>query len=550
MANNNNNKRSVKDHAYPNIGDFMPSITRPRVEANNFELKPALCQMVQQSQFGGNPSESPHVHLAHFLEISDMLKINGVSDDAIRLRLFPFSLKDRAREWLHSLPPGSITTWDELCQAFLAQYFPPSKTAKLRNELTSFKPRDDESLYEAWERYKDLQRRCPHHGIPTWMLVQNFYNGVSPAIRSTIDASSGGDLMEKSEDEAFSALDKIAYNNYQWSCERNEIKKLAGMFELDAMNMINAKFDALTRKMDKLSMKVDSSAGGSSNSVEVGAANVNCAADFSALNQDFSSEQVDYVGNYNQRPGGNSFSATYDPAWRNHPNFSWGGRQGHNQNFQQPSGYQQNWNFQQNRAQQASSSSNKAFGKLPSQPENSREHCKAITLRSGKILENGDKKIKEKIEEEKNREGDEQTEVEVRIGAEKENSVEEKGSKERESKEEEPKYVTPKAYMPPLPFPQRFQKAKLDKQFGKFLEVLKSLHVTIPFTDALAQMPSYAKFLKEILSNKKKLEEFETVALTEESSAILQNKLPPKLKDPGSFCNTLPVATPYILLFR
>ncbi|KAJ9177101.1 hypothetical protein P3X46_012353 [Hevea brasiliensis] len=89
--------------------------------------------------------------------------------------------------------------------------------------------------------------------------------------------------------------------------------------------------------------------------------------------------------------------------------------------------------------------------------------------------------------------------------------------------------------MPRLPFPQRFQKAKLDKQFGKFLEVLKSLHVTIPFTDALAQIPSYAKFLKEILSNKKKLEEFETIALIEESSAILQNKLPPKLKDPGSF---------------
>ncbi|KAJ9189074.1 hypothetical protein P3X46_000407 [Hevea brasiliensis] len=107
MANNN---RSIKDHAFPNFGDFRPSITRPRVEANNFELKPSLFQMVQQSQFGGGPTESPHVHLAHFLEISDMLKINGVSDDAIRLRLFPFSLKDRARKWLHSLPLGSITT--------------------------------------------------------------------------------------------------------------------------------------------------------------------------------------------------------------------------------------------------------------------------------------------------------------------------------------------------------------------------------------------------------------------------------------------------------
>ncbi|KAJ9164304.1 hypothetical protein P3X46_023900 [Hevea brasiliensis] len=82
---------------------------------------------------------------------------------------------------------------------------------------------------------------------------------------------------------------------------------------------------------------------------------------------------------------------------------------------------------------------------------------------------------------------------------------------------------------------EKFQKAKLDKKFGKFLEVLKKLYINVPFIDALSQMPSYAKFLKEILSNKRKLEDHETVALTEECSAILQRKLPPKLKDPGSF---------------
>ncbi|KAJ9141094.1 hypothetical protein P3X46_031670 [Hevea brasiliensis] len=95
--------------------------------------------------------------------------------------------------------------------------------------------------------------------------------------------------------------------------------------------------------------------------------------------------------------------------------------------------------------------------------------------------------------------------------------------------------MPPPPYKPPLPYPQRFQKAKLDKQFRKFLKVLKKLYINIPFTDAISQMPSYAKFLKEILSNKKKLEDYETVALTEECSAVLQNKLPPKLKDPGSF---------------
>ncbi|XP_020263123.1 uncharacterized protein LOC109839099 [Asparagus officinalis] len=97
------------------------------------------------------------------------------------------------------------------------------------------------------------------------------------------------------------------------------------------------------------------------------------------------------------------------------------------------------------------------------------------------------------------------------------------------------KYVSPAPYKPPLPFPQRLAKAKLEKQFGNFLEILKKLHINIPFTEAISQMPSYAKFLKEILSNKRKLKEYETMVLIEECSAIIQNKLPPKLKDPCSF---------------
>ncbi|XP_052172173.1 uncharacterized protein LOC127788102 [Diospyros lotus] len=92
-----------------------------------------------------------------------------------------------------------------------------------------------------------------------------------------------------------------------------------------------------------------------------------------------------------------------------------------------------------------------------------------------------------------------------------------------------------KPYVPPIPFPQRLRKHKMDKQFEKFLEVFKKLHINIPFEDALAQMPSYAKFIKEILSNERRLDEHETVMLTNESNAILQNKLPQKLKDPRSF---------------
>jgi len=97
------------------------------------------------------------------------------------------------------------------------------------------------------------------------------------------------------------------------------------------------------------------------------------------------------------------------------------------------------------------------------------------------------------------------------------------------------KQITPPPFKPKIPFPQRFAKTKLDKQFKKFIEMMNKIYIDVPFTDVLTQMPTYAKTLKEILSKKRKIEEDETVNLTEECSAIIQNKLPPKLKDPGSF---------------
>ena len=124
--------QTMMDYTRPLCSGADSSITRPAVAVNNFEIKPAIIQMIQHSiQFGDLSHEDPNAHIASFLEVCDTFKSNGVSDDAIRLRLFPFSLRDRAKGWLQTLPSGSITSWDGLVEKFLAKYFPPSKTAKL-----------------------------------------------------------------------------------------------------------------------------------------------------------------------------------------------------------------------------------------------------------------------------------------------------------------------------------------------------------------------------------------------------------------------------------
>ena len=168
---------------------------------------------------------------------------------------------------------------------------------------------------------------------------------------------------------------------------------------------------------------------------------------------------------------------------------------------------------------------------LPSTSEtNPHEHVKAITLRGGKEIPGRD-------EEEKREMRSPQEEKQAGKG---EDKPEEELKKEDEEVRREPTLtkLSPEpipGYKPRIPYPQRLKQDKLKEQYGKFLELFKQLHINLPLVDALSQMPNYAKFLKDILSNKKKFEDLATVTLSEECSAILQNKLPQKVKDPGSF---------------
>jgi len=105
-------------------------------------------------------------------------------------------LNNKAKSWLLNSNANSFTAWDGLSKAFLCKYFPLRKNAKLWNDITSSQI-EDESLYEAWERFKELQWECPHHGIPDWLLVQAFYSGLQQLMKISIDAAAEGALMTK-----------------------------------------------------------------------------------------------------------------------------------------------------------------------------------------------------------------------------------------------------------------------------------------------------------------------------------------------------------------
>jgi len=249
-----NQRRMLRDFVTSGIQGITSSITRPSIDANNFKLKPALIFMVQQSQLGGTPLEDLNLHLSVFLEVCETSKVNGVCTDAFWLRLFFFSLRDRARAWLHSFPLGCITTWDGLTRSFLTQFFPLSKMASLRNQITNFTQRGDKMLYEAWERLKDLLRLCPHQGLQWWVIIQAFCNGVTQFIRSTIDTTVGGTLMSETKDEAYNLIEEIALNNFQWSTGWGQPKWVRGKLEVDALTFLSAKVDAMSQRLDRINV--------------------------------------------------------------------------------------------------------------------------------------------------------------------------------------------------------------------------------------------------------------------------------------------------------
>ncbi|GJT42698.1 reverse transcriptase domain-containing protein [Tanacetum coccineum] len=144
---------------------YAEAIVVPPILAEHFELKHSLINMMTSDQFFGLKKDNPHDYIP--------------------------------RRWLEKEPPRSILTWDDLVSKFINEFFPPSRTTNLRNEISTFQQRFDESFHEAWDHYKDLLRACPHHGFTELYQLDTFYNALNPTDQDSLNSTVGGNLLER-----------------------------------------------------------------------------------------------------------------------------------------------------------------------------------------------------------------------------------------------------------------------------------------------------------------------------------------------------------------
>ncbi|PKA55602.1 hypothetical protein AXF42_Ash006804 [Apostasia shenzhenica] len=251
-----------------------------------------------------------------------------VTIDAIRLRLMPFALKDNAKKWLYSLGVNSIGTWDDFIKVFLKKYFPNGKTVRLRNEINQFVQLDKETLWKYIDRFKNLLAQCPHHGIEKWRLCQILYEGMDYSTRTMVESICQGEFLAKNVDEAWDFLEELADKSLQWETTREQpslaskISSKGGIYTVPETQLLEAKIAAIDQQLRSLNIQQNQNqnliASSCSYCHALNHTLSSCPSFANQLSVEPEQANLAYA-----RPKNDPFALTYNPGWRNHPNFSW-----------------------------------------------------------------------------------------------------------------------------------------------------------------------------------------------------------------------------------
>ncbi|GJX61444.1 reverse transcriptase domain-containing protein [Tanacetum coccineum] len=527
---------------------YEDAIVIPEINAN-FELKHGLINLVQNKQFFGHDKEDPHAHIRYFNKITSTMRFPDIPSTSIKLMLFPFSLEGSARIWLEKEPPRSILTWDDLVSKFINQFFPPSKTTNLRNEITRFQQRFDESFYEAWDRFNDLLRACPHHGFSELHQLDTFYNALNANDQDSLNSAAGGNFLDKMPRECLRIIESK-------SKVRNSRNKavVAKVSSNSSTPGISPDVAALTTEVSELknmmkTMLIDKQKAQApapvkaveQSCVTCGGAHSyrNCPATDGNVYRDNIQEYVSQAaaanfnqGNTNSRPPmvANQIrppGQVYQPPTSQPPVYQ---AQPYQASAPQMQGVSKTDFENYVKANDAilKNMQNQGQGRLegyyyqkwyclssPTIPTSSPSVAERITEVTKVTVFPTNNGITEDIQP-------------LVVPVENQNPVSEPVNAPVSAPMPNPK--------PSIPYPSRRNDEKrrenADKQKEKFYKIFKDMSFEISFMDALTLMPKFALTLKALIGNKEKLSE---IPLNEHCSVVILNKLLEKLGDLGRF---------------
>nr|GEX65017.1 reverse transcriptase domain-containing protein [Tanacetum cinerariifolium] len=509
--------RTIEELLQAPVEGYGEAIVIPKILMENFEIKMNLLQLVQANKFHGFERENPHTHISSFKRMTATLKYRDVPNDSIKLMLFPYSLEGAARIWYEKEPPNSILTWDDLVNEFANQFFPPSKTTHLKNKIS----RSHNDSRRHLERLGNILRKClehPHHGFSELTQIDTFYNGLTEQDQDSLNAASGGNLLNKTTREALKIIEnksKVRYSRSKSNVSRvntnsknnvskidDRIDKLADQIS-NLVEIVNKQVIALAKAVEKTCV----TCGGAHAYYE-------CIATDS--NQ---SSFCTTIGSYNQVSPPNRASYQIPP-----PGFA---------------PVQNNLNrFNQNQGQGNYIKSNEIMIKSMQNQIN--------------VLRGDFNKQEENLMRNLN------NDMRSILGSLFQNQPSTSGTlpsntvpnpKEHSNSLGSTAQVQPPVVpisileldvlrtqsKPTIPYPSRLNDQKLREkptnQMEKFFQIFYDLHFDISFVDALLLMQKFASTIKSLLANKDKLFELVKVLLNENCSAMLLKKLQEKLRD-------------------
>nr|GEU99676.1 reverse transcriptase domain-containing protein [Tanacetum cinerariifolium] len=463
--------RTMEELCQPTLNGRGGPIATIAIQATNFRLKNDMIQQVQNScQFFGLPGDDANKHLNKFLHVTQSIKVNGVTDDALCL-----------------------------AKMFLGKYFPPYMVTKLRNEITNFRQRPDESLFEAWERYKLSIDHFPNHNMLHVTQIDTFYNGLTLRHRDTINTAAGGTFMKWHPEECYDLIENMTahHNDYDTFVQRSKSSSsITSSFDLKIVALKAEMAENNKNLMNVLQINQ-----------QVKAVAHNC-------------ETCGGPHSYNDCPATiGQTQNVYAAAAYNQ-----GGKRCHSKNMQTNITSLTNSNLELKNMfgqfMKMNTASSSSSGTLPSNTiTNPKEDLKGITTQSGNAYKGPTIPTTSSP-----------SQIETRIPY----------SKPIVAPVLEPVVALVSApkpnQKPSIPYSSRLHDQKLcdkaNNQKEKFFHIFKDLDFNISFADALILMPKFGPTIKILLTNKEKLYELARTLLNEHCSVVLLKKLPEKLGDP------------------